>query len=64
MPSTQYEAGLVPDDDRVHAAHKRISGTAALCGAGRIAQVVPGRFDSDDPAACRGCVGALTSGED
>jgi hypothetical protein len=59
VPVTQFEIGLVPDDDRLHAAKKRIDATVALCGAGRIVQSVPGRFDSDDPSACLGCVSAV-----
>ena len=58
VPVTQFEVGLVPDDDRLHAAKKRIDGAVALCGAGRIVQSVPGRFDSDADAACDGCVSA------
>jgi hypothetical protein len=59
MPVTQHEAGTVSSDDLTHAAKKRIDGTSALCGAGRIVQVVPGRFDSDDPNACPMCVAAV-----
>jgi len=59
MPDTQYEAGTVSSDEQLHAAKKRIDGTSALCGAGRIVQVVPGRFDSDDPNACPRCVEAV-----
>lgn len=57
VPST-YEAGLVSADERLHAVKKRIDGASALCGAGRIVQTVPGRFDSDDPRACGGCAAA------
>ena len=56
VPVTQFEIGLVSDDDRLHAAKNGINGAVALCGAGRIVQSVPGRFDSDDVAACPGCV--------
>ena len=58
MPGTQYEAGYVSADEQLHAAKQHIDGTSALCGAGRIVQKVPGRFDSDDPQACPGCVAA------
>ena len=61
VPVTQFEIGLVTSDDRQHAAKKRVDGAVALCGAGRIVQLVPGRFDSDDPAACEGCVSAAAA---
>jgi hypothetical protein len=59
MPVTTYEAGLVAGDDRLHVLQKRIDGATAVCGAGRIVQTVPGRFDSDDPKACPGCVRSI-----
>jgi hypothetical protein len=58
VPGTRYEAGFVSADERLHAATKRIDSTSALCGAGKIVQIVPGRFDTDDPAACAGCAAA------
>jgi hypothetical protein len=58
VPSTQYEAGLVSADERLHAVKKRIDGASALCGAGRIVQLVPGRFDADDPMVCADCAAA------
>lgn len=56
---TQHEAGYVVADQRLHAVKKRIDGASALCGAGRIVQEVPGRFDAADPAACADCVIAV-----
>lgn len=56
MAETQYEAGYVTADEQLHAVKKRIDGTSALCGAGRIVQTVPGRFDSADPNGCAACV--------
>lgn len=56
MPPTQHEAGLVADDQTVHAARKGISGSVAVCGAGRITEIVPGRFNTDEPDACPNCV--------
>jgi hypothetical protein len=58
VPETQYEAGYVSADEQLHAVKQRIDGSSALCGAGRIVQTVPGRFDSDTPAACPSCVAA------
>lgn len=55
VPATQYETGHVSADERLHAVKKRIDGAIALCGAGRIVQLVPGRFDSDDPRTCSAC---------
>jgi hypothetical protein len=59
MPDTQYEAGYISSDEQLHAVKKRIDGASALCGAGRVVQTVPGRFDSDDPRACPACVAAV-----
>jgi hypothetical protein len=59
VPSTQHEAGFVSADQRLHAVKKRIDGSSALCGAGRIVQQVPGRFDAADPTACADCVTAV-----
>jgi len=56
---TQHEAGFVSADQRLHAVKKRIDGASALCGAGRIVQQVPGRFDVDDPTACGDCASAV-----
>ena len=60
VPGTQHEAGYVSADQRLHVVKKRIDGAGALCGAGRIVQHVPGRFDAADPAACADCVTAVT----
>jgi hypothetical protein len=52
----QHESGLVAGEDGyVHAVQKKISGDAALCGAGRITQMIPGRFERDDERACPQC---------
>jgi hypothetical protein len=59
VPGTQHEAGFVSADQRLHAVKKRIDGASALCGAGRIVQQVPGRFDAGDPAACADCATAV-----
>jgi hypothetical protein len=59
VPDTQYEGGYTSADELLHAVKKRIDGSSALCGAGRIVQTVPGRFDSDDPSGCPACVAAI-----
>lgn len=60
MPVFAHETGLAPGDDRVlHAAKPGLAGKTALCGAGQIIRVVPGRFDTDDPRSCRDCCRAL-----
>lgn len=63
MPTTQHEAGFVAADELLHAAQKKISGSVALCGAGRITQPVTGRFDSDDDRACPVCRSVVSDSE-
>jgi hypothetical protein len=52
------EAGLVTggNDDRVHAVRMSLAGAVAVCGAGRIAAGVLGRFaDVRDDEVCLAC---------
>jgi hypothetical protein len=55
MPPTQHEAGQVTDGGVVHAVQKKIGGNVALCGAGKIAVMVPGRFDRENDNICPDC---------
>lgn len=59
MAPTHHEAGLVAGDEFVHASKKHISGSTALCGAGRVTVPVAGRFDPDVPNACPACSAAV-----
>jgi hypothetical protein len=55
------EAGLVTgaDDGRVHAVRMSLHGLVAVCGAGRIAAGVLGRFgDVRDDEVCLACFAA------
>jgi hypothetical protein len=56
VASTQPESGLVPDNPHVHAAQRSIFGHRAVCGAGRIFQMLAGRFDLEDRLGCPACV--------
>jgi hypothetical protein len=47
VAATVHEAGFISADGSLHAVQKRINGGVALCGAGRITQVVAGRFATD-----------------
>jgi hypothetical protein len=60
VAATQPEAGLVADNPHVHAAQRSIVGHRALCGAGRITQMLAGRFDTADRMACPLCVDVMT----
>ena len=54
------EAGLVmgADDGRVHAVRMSLEGQVALCGAGRIAAGVLGRFADAHENVCLSCYAA------
>ena len=56
VSATVHEAGRVADDGLLHAVQKKITGNVALCGAGRITQLVPGRFTVDGELSCASCV--------
>lgn len=55
-----HEAGLAADG-RLHAVQKRIGGYVALCGAGPVSSMVPGRFSDDDEQACSACAAMVRS---
>jgi hypothetical protein len=58
LPPT--EQGLVDEPfSPLHAAARGLGGLNAVCGAGKLVQLVPGRFDPDNPNACPSCVEAL-----
>ena len=52
------EAGVVstPGDLRIHAIRKTLHGRRAICGAGPILGLVPGRFDEVEEEVCPGCL--------
>jgi hypothetical protein len=52
------EAGVVttPGDVRIHAIRKTLHGRRAVCGAGPILGLVPGKFDEVDEHACPSCL--------
>lgn len=52
------EAGVVttPGDLRIHAIRKTLAGRRALCGAGSILGLVPGRFDEVEDDVCPNCL--------
>ena len=59
MAATVLESGYVGSDDEVvHAVRRRLSGATALCGAGAVAKMLPGRFDPDAADACAACAEA------
>ena len=49
------ESGLVTADGLRHAATRKLTGSYAACGAGRIVIVRPGRFDVTADDACPVC---------
>ena len=51
--------GLVDDDQRSHVAVPKLNGAVAMCGAGKIAQKIPGWFDPTEPTACAACAQSL-----
>jgi hypothetical protein len=54
------EIGLIAEDPHTHVVAARFTGPAALCGAGRITQRIPGMFDPTDRTACPRCANLLT----
>ncbi|HET6818381.1 MAG TPA: hypothetical protein VFH66_14230 [Mycobacteriales bacterium] len=52
------EAGVVttPGDLRIHAIRKTLHGHRAICGAGPVLGLVPGRFDDVDDELCPSCL--------
>jgi hypothetical protein len=57
MVAKQLEEGFVSSNGVLHAAERRLQGLCAVCGAGKIIQLIPGRFDPDDQRACPVCAG-------
>ena len=51
--------GLVAGDAHTHVAVPHLNGPVAKCGAGKIAQKVPGFFDPTDETACGSCAQGL-----
>jgi hypothetical protein len=57
-----HEAGFVrPLDGFVHVVKRRLTGNIALCGAGRIATELVGRFDPEAADACPSCSALVTT---
>jgi hypothetical protein len=52
------EAGVVttPGDLRIHAIRKTLHGRKAICGAGPILGLVPGKFDEVQDDVCPDCL--------
>jgi hypothetical protein len=61
MVATQLEEGFVISNLYLHAAERTLDGLCAFCGAGRIVQQVPGRFNPHDGRACPTCAGYGTA---
>jgi hypothetical protein len=57
MVTKQLEEGYVAANTYLHAAERRLQGLCAVCGAGKIIRLVPGRFDPADDRACPVCAG-------
>jgi hypothetical protein len=57
MVVKQLEEGFVLANSSVHAAERDLEGLRAICGAGRIVQMIPGYFDPEDQRACPACAG-------
>jgi hypothetical protein len=53
----QFQEGFVTANGVLHAAQRTLDGLCAVCGAGRILQLLPGRFDPEDRRACPECAG-------
>jgi hypothetical protein len=53
-----HEAGVVtaPGDLRVHAIRKTLHGRKAVCGAGPVLGLLPGRFDEVEENVCADCL--------
>jgi len=57
---TSGEQGRTDDAfSPVHVGVRALSGLKAACGAGRLVQLIPGRFDPDGPDTCPACGEAL-----
>ncbi len=50
------EPGRTDDGAAVHAVRPGLAGPTALCGAGKVVQRLPGRFDPAADDACPACV--------
>ena len=59
------EAGVVttPGDIRIHAIRKSLAGRRAVCGAGNVLGLVPGRFDEVESGACPACLALSVPGQ-
>ncbi len=55
MTTTSHEVGRLVDSLVCHAVQRTVTGPVAVCGAGKIAVLVPGRFDPDADAARTDC---------
>lgn len=55
--TNRLEEGFVTANGVLHAAERKLHGLCAICGAGKIIQLIPGRFDPEDHRACRACKG-------
>jgi hypothetical protein len=58
-----WESGLIDRDAQVHAVHHAIRGPRAACGAGRITDLLAGRFDPADAFSCVRCAALLRGQE-
>jgi hypothetical protein len=57
---TSGEQGRTDDPHSpVHAGVRGFGGLSAACGAGRLVQLVPGRFDTDGRDVCPDCADAV-----
>jgi hypothetical protein len=64
MAATVLESGTVdPADTLVHAVRRRLTGAAALCGAGAIEKMLAGRFDPEATEACPECAQACSTAD-
>lgn len=60
MVQTNGEQGRTSEPfSPVHAGVRGLGGLSAACGAGKLVQLVPGRFQSDAPDACPACTEAV-----
>jgi len=59
------EAGVVTTrgDLRIHAIRKTLGGRRAVCGAGTVLGLVPGRFDEVEEDTCPSCLALAVPGQ-
>ena len=52
-----------PGDLRIHAIRKTLHGRKAVCGAGPILGLVPGKFDEVEEDVCTACLALAVPGQ-